>query len=88
MKTIYKAILDRPMNAYGEVVVTFPKDARLLSAILQNNEIVIYAAVESDNESVEYPVLVVGTGKPLPADAMTFLGSVAQGPFVWHVFTR
>jgi hypothetical protein len=88
MRTIWKASLDRPINAYGEALVAFPRGARLLSAVLQNGEIVVYAVVDSDNESVEHPVVIVGTGKPVPSDAATFLGSVVQGPFVWHVFSR
>lgn len=46
----------------------------------------IWADVDTDNYKVGFPVLVRGTGHPIPSGAC-HVGSFAQGPFVWHVFT-
>jgi hypothetical protein len=33
-------------------------------------------------------IWIVGTGSPIPAQAVRHIGSFNQGPFVWHVYTQ
>lgn len=34
----------------------------------------------------QVPVVVFGTGHPMPAQPLAHMGSAIDGPFVWHVF--
>lgn len=49
-------------------------------------EICIWAAVDTKSANRMTEIVIVGTGKPLPYVG-TYLGTVMDGPFVWHVFT-
>lgn len=84
MKTIFKyrlLISDRQ-------VVNLPRGATILSAGLDPaGELCLWAAVDTDNPKQPREILIFGTGHLLP-DIVTlrFIGTVNQGPFMWHVF--
>lgn len=94
MATIWKHTIDRPAHVYGQTTVMFPPDSKLISAAEQGGHIVVYAIVrEPSAPPVAYDVLIAGTGKQSINDCAEalmltgrFLGTVAQGPFMWHVF--
>lgn len=46
----------------------------------------IWAEVDPNNDVNVVTLLVVGTGRPIPATARTHIGSFNQGPFMWHVY--
>lgn len=46
----------------------------------------LWAEVNPDKPTVERTLFVRGTGHPLPDGAISFLGTVMDGPFVWHVY--
>lgn len=48
----------------------------------------IWAEVETNNKKEKIPIYIVGTGNPMPKEAMKHLGSFFQGSFVWHVYTK
>lgn len=35
---------------------------------------------------VNRPVVIIGTGHPIPADVRKYLGSVKTGAFIWHIY--
>lgn len=69
---------------------SIPNDARILSVQMQGNGMCVWYTV--DPEAPALPVkrlLVVETGGEVPAeDQYTFVATVQDGPFVWHVFER
>lgn len=75
--------------------VSMPAGAILLHVGLQRENqgydrtVTLWASVNSLAPKVERMFAVVGTGNPAPepgADDAVYVGSVMDGPFVWHVF--
>ncbi|WP_299078016.1 hypothetical protein [uncultured Paraglaciecola sp.] len=86
MKTIYKYTLER--TDWQEVAI--PDDARVLSVMVQGGEICVWAEVDTENELRNWGFWVVGTGNPIPENCTNngnHIGSVIDGPFVWHIYT-
>lgn len=93
MKTIYKYTLTRPENTYGMVDVQMPAESEVMSAIVQNGQIVVYALVEKDliGAPITRRFYIAGTGQSAPDEVMDsffFMNSVQQGSFVWHIFLQ
>lgn len=91
MKYIYKYLL----AITDDQIISIPKDSTVLSVICQNNQLVVYVVIDTDNiESNElYKFKIIGTGNPIVAkDFLTyrFLNTVsmADGNLIWHVFYR
>lgn len=82
MRTIWKLTLSVGVNGFE-----LPVGAKLLSVAMQNDAIMLWAEVKSDARRTTRRVTVVGTGWDMQhlGDAI-FVGTVIQGPFVWHVF--
>lgn len=82
MITIYKYALDN--------TVYLPRGAVVLSVGLQNDQMYLWAHVDSDQQPVQRNFIIVGTGWDLSKDVRLtnarFIGTVHQSPFVWHVF--
>jgi hypothetical protein len=74
--------------AAGDVVrVPMPAGARVLHVGTQRpRHLCVWAEVDGLAGLVERRFLVRGTGHPLPADRGPHLGTVIDGPFVWHVY--
>lgn len=70
--------------------ITLPVGAKPLSVIVQGNEIMMYALVDtSEQKKEEKDCLVLGTGWEIYGDPMekyNFLGTVVNEPYVWHVW--
>lgn len=82
MKTIWKY----PIALADEQIIHFPVGANFLTAQKQG-VICIWAEVESDQtKMVPVKIFVLGTGHPKPEAAATYLGTIQDGGFVWHVF--
>jgi hypothetical protein len=63
----------------------------ILSAVEQNNEIVVYASIDDDEQKpAKYTFKIVGTGNPsnIDLDQYTFLNTVSLfgGSLIFHVF--
>lgn len=65
-----------------------PKGGRVLSIQNQNDKICIWAIIDPSQKIIhEYELLIVGTGHQLPdLTQYTYLSSIQQGSFVWHLF--
>jgi hypothetical protein len=47
----------------------------------------LWMQVDPAGPKRDLDVFVVGTGNPIPPEAINFVGSVTEGLFVWHIFT-
>lgn len=83
MMTIYKY----PLKRAGVQKVTMPHGARLLHVAMQNGQPTLWAHVDDGVVRVDRLIAVIGTGNPAPdPDESEYVGSVFDGPFVWHIF--
>jgi hypothetical protein len=76
MKTIYKYTLDEP--------VRMPRDATVVKVGIQDGIYCIWAVVDTVAPVEERRFVVVGTGRELDSN-MIHVGTVFEGPFVWHI---
>lgn len=86
LNTIWKF----PLRLAEKQTVSMPADAVLLHLGFDGNVarpvMCMWAAVDADAPKVDVEIIIVGTGHPLP-HVGTFLGTVIDGSFVWHLFT-
>lgn len=84
MKTVHKF----PLTIGNISVLHMPAGATVLHVGLDpGNRICLWAFVDTDLVSETRIFTVVGTGHEVP-DGLEYIGSVVQGPFVWHVFEK
>jgi len=88
MISIWKFILDRPSNFFGEFTVKMPTGSKPLSAGLQGDTLCIWAEVNTDAEMIDKQFIIIGTGKELTGEEGSFIDTIFQGPFVWHVYQK
>ena len=92
-KKMTKKILKYPIPIKDESQIDLPIGSKILSAVEQNDTIVMYAMVNTEITDVRpVTVRVIGTGN-LIENQMTefkFLGTVNmhRGLLMWHVFVR
>lgn len=86
MRTIYKYEL----KITDKQEIDIPDKFRILSVQLQNDIICVWAIVHTEREQLPTLFHIVGTGHPLSHHwtAKDHIGTVQQGPYVWHVFCR
>lgn len=89
MLTVYKY----PINPSDEKIeLKIPGGGNVLSAGLDPvNRLCVWALVDLDEEERATNIYCVGTGWPIDwimeeEDALNFVGSVKDGPYMWHVF--
>jgi len=92
LKTVYKYKLD----FVNKQILTLPVGAQILSVTNQQENIVLYAMVDTDvKEFQSHTIYVHGTGhiiygeNPAFKEALAFIGTVvlSGGALVFHVFT-
>lgn len=78
-----------PLMLTDEQTVDMPAGASVLSVADQNHVLTMWALVEPSAPLAPVGVRILGTGNPAPSDqaSWTFVGSIHQSAFVWHVFT-
>jgi len=67
----------------GEMI-DMPRGARPLAVQVQAGDMCLWAAVDSRAPLVRHKFNIGGTGHPLPDGE--YIGSVQDGPYVWHIF--
>lgn len=75
--------------APGRTTVQMSGVALPLSAQLQRGEISIWALVPAGSKIKDRTIYVFGTGdaiKPEVVEKVQYIGTVQEGPLVWHVF--
>lgn len=84
MRTIYKYKLELKETQR----VSMPAYSQIIKAGVQDNEIYIWAIIDTDKELLDKLIRIVGTGNS--TDAMTqanyHIDTVFMGSFVWHIF--
>jgi hypothetical protein len=86
-----KKIFKYPIEVVDEQVLVLPLGAKVLSAIAQGDDLVIYALVEPTVEfKKNVEIRIVGTGHDVTFDLQKFkfLNSISTwgGRLIWHVF--
>lgn len=83
MKVIYKYHLIGNTDR-----IMMPRAATPLSVAWQDEQITLWALVDTDFHTVSHKLLVLDTGQPFPKEAYprTFIGTVHNPPKVHHVF--
>lgn len=83
-----KVIWKYPLEVTDRQEVPMPAEAQFLHVGLQNGQVCVWALVDPSKEMETVPIHIVGTGNPMPPDNdwAYHLGTVQQGPFVWHIF--
>ena len=86
--TIKKKIYKYHLALYEYTYIRMPKGAPILSAGMQGSSIMIWALVDIDELSVNHTFIIKGTGSKVEFDIEkeTFIGTVFQNSFVWHIF--
>ena len=87
MKTIYKYELIPSGNT---IIVSMPKDSKLLHIHEQRGDMFIWAMVDTDNEVEDRQFKIFGTGHEIPKDDehLLYIGTVHLNhlELVFHVF--
>lgn len=77
------------LSGIGIIGIQMPKDAVIMSAQLQVDDVQIWALCECDSETETREFYLVGTGWEIPNDRLDlkFIATIMQeSGFVWHVF--
>ena len=82
MTTIYKYAL----SIGDQQLVFMPQGAKTLCVQVQDGHICLWCEVVSVNPPVPRTVRVFGTGHPIWTEAHSYIGTVQQGGFVWHIY--
>ena len=77
MKTIYK---------YPTGSIQIPKGARVLTAGCQSGEFYIWAEVDTEAPLEDRKFVVYGTGWEISEDKLSYVSTVFEHVFVWHVY--
>lgn len=81
--TIYKY----PIDIRDEQLVKMPKDAKILTVQMQGDNPTLWALVDEKAEKEYRKIRIIGTGHPIPdADSLTYIGTIQERMFLWHVF--
>lgn len=86
---IYKYVLDN-VDHGSEHEIEMPSGATVLCVQLQGVDVCLWVSVgEANRQQPETRTFVVaGTGNAFDATRLRYVGTVQQGPFVWHVYER
>lgn len=69
-------------------VIRMPANSIILSAVNQNEQIVIYAQVDTEAPIADHKITCLMTGEQMHSAMMTFVGTVLLKHIVVHVFDR
>lgn len=72
---------------HGVNVLPLPTGARPLAVDDQDGVLCMWALIDDECSDEERNFAFVGTGHPIPGSLeSTYIGTVQQPPFVWHLF--
>jgi hypothetical protein len=88
MKTIWKYVIecDSVLDAPFPIAVPAPAGAKPISVGIQDGKVCVWAEVDPASRPGNIRLWCVGTGFGAVPEGATFLGTVAQGRFVWHLY--
>lgn len=82
MLTIHKYVLE----TVDFQMVGIHQYHRFIAAGCQDGKLVVWAEVNTSHMKHAVPILIVGTGNPMPQAVVRHIGTVQMPPFVWHVY--
>lgn len=84
MKRIFKF----PLQVSDLQKISMPKDSSLLTVQVQKGTPCLWALVDTDKETEERFIRIIGTGHPVPENILRYIGTfqVLEGSFIGHVF--
>jgi hypothetical protein len=85
------AVYKYPVPLRDDVDIALPHGAHVLSVLNQREELVLYAAVDTEPVGFDPLELVIrGTGHAFQGNEGEFIGSVsfADGSLIFHVFKK
>lgn len=84
MKTIWKY----PLLISDRVTLDMPMDAQVLTVQVQHDIACLWVLCDSNQSLVTRHFKVIGTGHPIPANIMEYVGTfqIEEGALVFHVF--
>lgn len=83
MKTIHNF----PLVITDRQTISIDWDAKFLSVGIRNGQLCLWAMVNTENGYGRKNIRIIGTGHAIDnADYLTYIGTVIDGFFVWHVF--
>lgn len=59
--------------------------------VYDRGDVCLWAMVDTSKPPERRHIEIIGTGNPVPDDKgleRKFIGTVQQGPFVWHIFEK
>lgn len=90
MKRIYKYQLkDIVLN--DTVTINLPKGAKIIHTLLQNDQIYIWAEIDTAMKDTQRTFEVFGTGFNFPDDIrveLVYLATIQDDIFIWHIYER
>ncbi len=83
MKVVYKYALTFPCCE-----VAMPKAAQILSVQMQQNNMCLWALVDTEQPKELRYLEFHGTGNPFNPFGLVHVATIQEGQFVWHLFER
>lgn len=89
---IWKKHISHLRHIYNlfETKIGLPKDASILAVKVVNNDLNLwfkFNPVNKDNLE-SYTIRIVGTGFTTPTDNFSYIDTIIDGMFVWHIFIK
>lgn len=89
---IWKKRISRLRGIYNlfETKIELPKDASILSVKVAGDDLNMwfkFNPVNKDNLE-SYTIRIVGTGFETPTDGFSYIDTIIDGMFVWHIFIK
>lgn len=84
-----KSIFKYQISYSAPIEIRLPMDSKVISAGLDpQGDLCIWALVDPETATTPRVFMVVGTGWSMEdeIDNWEFIGTVRQGPYMWHVF--
>ena len=83
-----KAIFKYTLEFDKKQQIELPLDAEILSAQMQNEKICLWAKVSNTLTKRKKDVYIYGTGTCIQEDDLSYVGTVQDGIYVWHIFIK
>lgn len=74
------------LGRQGRTEIEMPGSAKVVEVAAQNGHFTLWAVVVPGEKPQTRIFYVVGTGRPVSPNAHTYLGTLHDDPFVFHVF--
>ena len=82
-----RVIYKYPLQLRKEQKLPLPQAANVINVGVQDGTITLWAMVDTDAPSEEITIRIYGTGQEIDPNLVLYpLGTVFDGPYVWHVF--